>query len=153
MSTPSWQAGGLARFALANYGGHIAALSIRLAAGSITVDPAYPCGRSCQYEALLRRTARKGRKAIEEAFSKVKRLLSKTKARTRKGLIEAVGVAISRFRLRALGGAFRGNRITLPGLSSPIFGPLRDTHFRSQQTTGNHRVSVGRSFRYLPQRN
>ena len=32
---------------------------------------------------------------IEEAFSKVKRLLRETEARTRKGLIEAMGVAIS----------------------------------------------------------
>ena len=31
---------------------------------------------------------------IEEAFSKVKRLLRETEARTRKGLIEAMGVAI-----------------------------------------------------------
>ena len=32
---------------------------------------------------------------IEEAFSKVKRLLRETEARTRKGLIEAMGAAIS----------------------------------------------------------
>ncbi len=32
---------------------------------------------------------------IEEAFSKVKRLLRKTEARTSKGLIEAMGVTIS----------------------------------------------------------
>jgi transposase len=32
---------------------------------------------------------------IEEAFSKIKRLLRETKARTRKGLIEAMGAAIS----------------------------------------------------------
>ena len=32
---------------------------------------------------------------IEEAFLKVKRLLRKTEARTRKGLTEAMGVAIS----------------------------------------------------------
>ncbi len=32
---------------------------------------------------------------IEEAFSKVKRLLREAEVRTRKGLIEAMGVAIS----------------------------------------------------------
>jgi transposase len=43
---------------------------------------------------------------IEEAFSKIKRLLRETKARTRKGLIEAMGAAISAVRAQDAHGFF-----------------------------------------------
>ena len=52
---------------------------------------------------------------IEEAFSKVKRLLRETEARTRKGLIEAMGAAISAVTAQGAHGFFehRGYRIPI----------------------------------------
>ncbi len=52
---------------------------------------------------------------IEEAFSKVKRLLWETEARTRKGLIEAMGAAISAVTAQDAHGFFehRGYRIPI----------------------------------------
>jgi transposase len=53
---------------------------------------------------------------IEEAFSKVKRLLRETEARTRKGLIEAMGAAISTVTAQDAYGFFEhcGYRIPMP---------------------------------------
>jgi transposase len=53
---------------------------------------------------------------IEEAFSKVKRLLRETEARTRKGLIEAMGAAISAITAQDAYGFFEhcGYRIPMP---------------------------------------
>ena len=56
---------------------------------------------------------------IEEAFSKVKRLLREAEARTRKSLIEAIGVAISAVTARDAHGFFEhcGYRIPTQPLS------------------------------------
>ena len=55
---------------------------------------------------------------IEEAFSKVKRLLREAEARTRKSLIEAMGVAISAVTVRDARGFFEhcGYRIPVQPL-------------------------------------
>jgi transposase len=55
---------------------------------------------------------------IEEAFSKVKRLLREAEARTRKGLIEAMGVAISAVTAQDAHGFFEhcGYRIPVQAL-------------------------------------
>jgi transposase len=55
---------------------------------------------------------------IEEAFSKVKRLFGETEARTRKGLIEAMGVAISAITTQGAQGFFEhcGYRIPVQPL-------------------------------------